>query len=773
MPLMFTLVFNLITGLLVAINIQLSVFALLLCIAVLTGWLIGLSIHRSYFDSSDIIGRQLVSSLWQPFLLVLIVFLFGILITTLQIKRGMQSRVVDYEQNIATFAVIEGFPNKTVFGQKTVITTHSGRYQSFWPNDIILRPGETWRINCTYQPVLPVVSPGAFDPAKYSFLNGIDGNCRVTDFKKTTVEVSLINRVRASLYYWIYQQPISIDTQGIMLALMLGDKSGLTPQQKSLLTNSHTSHLLVVSGLHLSLVFLIFFWLSGIPGRVMSIFFNIPARHFQWIAGMVSVGLYAALCGFPVPTQRAMIMLFVPFCFYFSQKAVASDQVYWTAMVVVLLVDPLAIMSFSFWLSFSAVGILLLVLSTGQSAKNPTMTKSLLLWLKPQVVISIALIPFLWLMGLAANPASLFVNLLAIPLVSFLMIPLLILMLASSLLLPDYVWYLAKLFQFFGYLLSVIQQFGQSYQGTLVPGYSGIFMFALLSITLALPNGLPGKKRFQVFLLLSLFCQLLKTTLPEKGLNLYLLDVGQGQSAIVQQGDYRFMVDSGPGLPDSGAFVRVVLPFLDSRLSRNLDAIIYSHNDNDHVSGYLKAPSILNSPIWLFGEPEIDGFNTCAQGQTIHQKGLSVSLLAPFDKPDYSGNRSSCVVKIVSEHGCILLPGDIDKLIEYAIIADENLKYESIKSCEVLVASHHGSASSTSMDWLTLFGPKLFLVSAGKFNRFNHPDPSVIKKITSMNIPWLTTQTRGSIWVQIINGKIQVRELNRSRFYWELPLNLF
>jgi len=763
MPLMFTLVFSFMAGILVAINIYLSLTALLISITLL--FLSVVTLNISMLSTRP--GTECTKQNWLSFLSVLMSLFLGLYVTIFEIDKQLKSRVNQFESGVRTLAVIENFPHDTLYGQKALISNDSGFYQSYWPKGVKIRRGELWSLLCNYQPIKPVISPGAFDPARYSFINRINGNCLVKEYKKRSEVDFGLNAVRNHLYFWIYNQPLSIETKGIMLALLLGNKHGLTQDQKTLLQESHTSHLLVVSGLHLSLVFMIFFFFSGFLGRFISIWLHIPASHFQWLAGILSIVTYAALCGFPVPTQRAMIMFLVPFGFYINKQIITTDQVFWTAMLAVLLFDPLAIMSFSFWLSFVAVGILLLAISNGRAIVKSQFAAGALRWIMPQVAITVALTPFLWLMGLASNPASFLVNLVAIPLVSFLLIPLLILMLLIGQVSPDFLTPMGRLFEWLSHILSDIQQWGQTYQGTFIPKFSGILLFALFSLFFILPRGLPGKWTIQLFLLFSFVWQLIAPTGIKEGLNIYLLDVGQGQSAIVQQGAYFMMIDSGPGLPEAGAFRRVVLPFLDAKLDRELSAVIYSHNDSDHVSGYLNAPHEINSPLWLFGEPDVKNSAACRRHQSIAVGDMNIKILAPFSGTDFSGNRSSCVIQITSRHGCILLPGDIDKLIEYAIMANSANRSDH---CDVLVASHHGSSSSTSQDWLEFFTPKIFLVSAGKMNRFGHPGTDIINKVRKMDIPWLSTQSEGSVWIQLIEGELNIRNLNRNRFYWEFVL---
>lgn len=710
-------------------------------------------------------GTQLIQI--SKSMILTMAYLLGVILGFNEISERLTSRVSESQHGnvVSIDAQVIGFPVKTDFGQKILIRSKKYKLQSYWPGKIELLPGQHWKVDCKLKMNIPVLSPGAYDPSYHSFLQGIDGGCQVQTFELIAYKPDFFEINRIQLRRWIDERRLESHQKSLILALLMGDQSGLGAQQKQLLRDSNTSHLFVVSGLHLSLAFIMFFGLSGLFGKLVGFQYWRPISDLQWTCGMIAAFVYAAICGFPIPTQRALIMLAVPFIFHIKRFSMVNTQAFWIAFLMVVLFDPLAILQFSSWLSFGAVGILLMGMAGRKPLKAPNVFRSANLFFRPQWLIAICLAPILWLMGQASNPASVIVNLIAIPMVSLLVLPTLILMLFSSLLdFNKLVFMTEKIMASLLEGLLILLDWGASLKTDYLPEGVSILIYSIFVLLVLLPPGLPGKTQTSLFMVFAFIVYSIWPANPPIGLNIYLLDVGQGQSVLVQQDNNRILIDTGPGMPNSGgAFLRVVMPFLNKHGAKKLDAVIYSHADSDHVSGLQFAPDHLQSPLWLFGEPGSSILAQCEYGQQWNFGALNVEILSPFMQMPVSGNRASCVVKIKSKDGCVLIPGDADKLMEYVVL--DNVK--KFNHCNILVASHHGSESSSSGQWLDRINPQLFLISAGRLNRFNHPSAQVIDKVEQRGIPWRSTQEEGSIWVQMVNEKVSVSPMVKQLFYWQ------
>ena len=460
-------------------------------------------------------------------------------------------------------------------------------------------------------------------------------------------------------------------------------------------------------------------------------------------------------------------MLLVPCTAHYLRRPTAWAESFSVAMLLVLVWDPLALLQMSAWLSFLAVAALLIGLQGRPRGRKKGVQRYqhlLLLWVKPQWVVALALAPLLWYMGVPGNPASILVNIVAIPLVSLALLPGLIAAVFITVCFPFAVgdWWFSALNQGFA-LLEAIMQWGGAFQTQMIPTPASILVFAFFAALVLMPSGLPGK-RMAMALMLGIFAtHQLWPKEQVQGLQLFVLDVGQGQAILVHQDNHWLLIDSGPGLVDQGGqFFQVIVPFLRRQGVSKLDMVVFSHHDNDHIGGMKRSPEWIESPLWLFGEPEM-GLQGCYAGQEWQLGAMTVSVLSPFSGVAVSGNSASCVVQVRSDDGCILIPGDIDKLAEYRILASR----ESFARCDLLVASHHGSSSSTSQDWLATFQPELMVISAGRDNRFGHPTLAVKDTLSQFGIPWRSTHLDGTLAVTQLKGRKSIDVPTNLPFYWQ------
>ena len=765
-----------------------------LLVSLMTGYLLGLVYPFTYGDTALLfLGLVVLSKLslpcWMSAVIPLdlsgnrrratsrqavvlcLVCLFGAFYMqhSLMAKMGSKVSVAEQGLEIALVGDVVGKPRETLYGWQSTFRSEKRLLVAYWPTTLRPQTGDRWSISCVLQQINPVLSPGAVDPSKQAFLKGVDGRCSIKSGIRLQSSASWTVQWQSTVQQWINSQPFEGTYKAYVTALLLGDRSQLDDRQRQLMREAHTSHLLVVSGLHLSLVFALFFTVSGWIGRMLLVQHIRPLSDFQWAAGIVAATIYAALCDFPLPTQRALVMLTVPAFLHFMRRGVSWGTAYVLALGSVLLWDPLALMQFSAWLSFGAVAALMLgmrsrpVTSKSTSVRLKTVA---LMWIKPQWLVALALAPVLWLMGVASNPASVLVNLIAIPLVAFGLLPGLMAVFFLSFVLPSapILWAVVWINHGFDALERVMVWGGQ-YQLSTVPTDASIGLFGLWVVVMLTPAGLPGKMATGWVVLVVFVIRLLWTTAPSTGLELYVLDVGLGQATLVRQDAHWIMIDSGPGLIEGGGqLARVVMPFLRKQGVKQLDAVIFSHHDTDHIGGLDNAPTWLNSALWLFGEP-VKGTYACQVGQQWQFGPMQVKILSPGIMGTVEGNAASCVVQVTSPDGCVLIPGDIDKLTEYAVLS--RLDLSSQHRCPVLVGSHHGSTSSTTHAWLTTFSPTLMVFSAGRNNRFGHPNREVTDKLAAHAIPWRSTHVDGTLKIVQTRGIVEVDALVSPFFYWQ------
>src|SRR5690606_11951036 len=234
-------------------------------------------------------------------------------------------------------------------------------------------------------------------------------------------------------------------------------------------------------------------------------------------------------------------------------------------------------------------------------------------------------------------------------------------------------------------------------------------------------RGLPGKP---LALLLWLPLLLPARDLPRPGeAELTVIDVGQGLSVLVRTARHSLLYDMGPALPDGfDAGEHAVVPALHALGVHALDAAVVSHGDNDHAGGW---PAVSRAiPVLAMLAPEgspTPGISHCVAGQSWEWDGVRFRVLHPTRWFPYLRNESSCVIRIETAHGSVLLTGDMGEVIEQALL---KRAAPDLRADMVLVA-HHGSAGSSSPAFIQATGARLALVSSGAGNRFGHPKPMV------------------------------------------------
>jgi competence protein ComEC len=474
--------------------------------------------------------------------------------------------------------------------------------------------------------------------------------------------------------------------------------------------------------------------------------------------------MYSALAGFSIPTQRALIMLIVVMGGVYLQRKVRPLNTLVTALFVVCLVDPLSVLSAGFWLSFLAVT--LIVYSLAGRIGRLSYWRSML---KIQWVAAIGLAPLVIFYFQQVSIIAPVANLIAVPIISIIIVPLALLGVMLTFIWPTISALLLGLLDFILYaLLWVLSALSELPFATLDnPGGSVWVMLLALtgSFILLVPKGFPGR-----WLGLVLFFPLLfaRVEAPKPGaVKMTLLDVGQGLSAVIQTAKHTLVFDTGAKVSvqfDMGT--HVLLPFLRAQNIDKIDKLIISHSDNDHIGG---ADSLLqgigvDQVVCSVTEP-LEKYSPvlCRAGQSWQWDGVNFTMLAPGEIRHKGENNQSCVLRIASEHGNILLTGDIENEAEQWLV-DE---YATHLQAEILIAPHHGSKTSSTLPFLHSVNPDYILISAGYRNRFGFPHTSVLQNYRKINAEWLNTADAGAIIVRVDEKAITVESFREQEAkYW-------
>ncbi|HFE37047.1 MAG TPA: DNA internalization-related competence protein ComEC/Rec2 [Gammaproteobacteria bacterium] len=639
------------------------------------------------------------------------------------------------------------FEGEAIEGPKRIRLNWYGRVPD-------IQGGQVWQLQVRLKPAHGMLNPGGFDYEKWLFEKGIRATGYVRESDKTALlqEPGAFDALhfRARLKNTIHRFLPDNDFRGLVLALAIGDRSEITEAQWQVLTATGTNHLVAISGLHIGLVaggvyFIAAFFMRRIPALLT----HIAAHKVAAICALIAAFLYAMLAGFAIPTQRALVMTSVVMLGVLINKRFSYFQVLGFALFAVVLLDPFSILSAGFWLSFIAVAAILYAMQSRQKPEGLWWK-----WGRTQWIVSVALAPVLIFTFQRFSLVSPLANVVAVPWVSLLTVPLLLAGLLLSFVDPlgqVLVFLASESLKWLWEILSALaslsyaqwQQFlPQSW--TLLPAFVGVLL--LIS-----PRGFPA--RYLAFIFLMPLLLVRPERLASNELSIQVLDVGQGLSVVAQTRHHVLVYDTGPGFRNGfNTGEAVVLPFLKSQAIDKLDVLLLSHGDNDHIGGMSDILEALPIDTIISGDMKKTAqMNAipCVAGEGWVWDGVQFDMLHP-DETEYrgKGNNGSCVLKISAGDKSILLTGDIEKEAEQYLLE----KYSDNIRSNILLAAHHGSNTSSTEDFIQGVMPEWVFFPAGYGNRFNFPSAKVTARYRQAGVKQLTTGLHGAISVRLKDG---------------------
>jgi competence protein ComEC len=616
-----------------------------------------------------------------------------------------------------------------------------------------LGPGERWQLLLRLKQPRGLANPAGFDYERWLFAHGI----RATGYVRPSGEnrrrpgapVGWIARCRGYLAERIVTAAGSAESAGLLAALGVGERSAMQPDQWEVLRNTGTSHLMAISGLHVGLVATLVFTAVRRGWSRWGDVLRWPAPAVAAIAAMLAALGYALLAGFQVPAQRALIMVWLWMLALLWSAKPDPWRVWGAALWVVLLLNPLSVLMAGFWLSFGAVAWIL-YLSLGRCGRASRWRSLVGL----QMALVLGLTPLLWLWFQQVSVIAPLANLVAIPWISLLVVPVLLLALVALPLVAP----LGELLLHVAEQLLVVLwwwlEWLASLPAVLVPlpllPTGAVVVFGLGLLCLLAPKGVPLRL---VGLLLMLPAAALQPGRAGQGdLWLTLLDVGQGLAAVLETRSHVLVYDAGPAYPsgfDSGA--SVVVPYLQQRGYRRVDRLVISHSDNDHLGGGEAVFRRLDVQRVQSGEPGAIAWarsSRCRAGQQWEWDGVRFEYLAPA-RPAH-GNNASCVLRAETADGrAVLLPGDIERSVEEHLLGSQSQRL----AAQVLVAPHHGSSTSSTPGFVRMVDPDIVLFPVGYRNRFGFPRPAVLQRYLRGGATLLDTAQSGAIQVRLVAGQ--------------------
>ncbi|OOH89232.1 DNA internalization-related competence protein ComEC/Rec2 [Pasteurellaceae bacterium 15-036681] len=641
-----------------------------------------------------------------------------------------------------------------------------------WQSETELLLGRTYQANLNLRPISSRQNIGNFDRQKWYFAQDIRALA-------TIKQAQLLDESKAGLRTnWLYrvkQQIEELDTEGLLLALAFGERAWLKAEQWNTFQQTATAHLIAISGLHIGLAM---FFGFGFAKLVQWVLLKIGIKSplvlsylFPRLIGFMIAFGYSFLAGFAIPTVRALIAISLVLVCQYARRHYTPWQLWVRCVVLLLVLDPLALLSDSFWLSILAVASLIVWYQFFPIR---------LFWCydffsKSKVRLIFYSLGHLQLgIWLVFSPIQLFffggissfgfiANLLIVPLYSFLLVPLILFSLFTDNLF--FTWQLADLIGQFSLIL--IGPFSD-FWFDLSSKQQWYLLSVNLLILLTIYGYIQHKAKVYWGLVISiplLFNQLYKVPqwlFPQPIIQWLNFDVGQGLAMAFiyhnASGQKRAVFyDTGASWQGKngtkgGSMAQLeIIPYLKHH-GIEIEAIFVSHDDNDHSGGVTDLLTAYPAAkLVLSGQNHYSksGFEQCIQGEKWQFGELKMQALYPIQLAYRAKNEDSCV--LVAEIGAykILLTGDSG-------VAEERQYANQIGKLDFLQVGHHGSLTSTSHTLLASTQPDVAIISSGRWNPWKMPRQEIIERLIQYRAIPINTATSGMITVNFYQNGYKI-----------------
>lgn len=637
---------------------------------------------------------------------------------------------------------------------------------SWYRSDQLVRGADCWLLTLRIKTPHGSQNPGGFDYEGWLFRQHIGAVAvvRAAERCDATGHAPILQwrqRLRDVLEAAMPETP----ARALLIALVLGDDSGLSAADWQAFRLTGTTHLIAISGFNLAIVagcaFFLLRWLWAawpMATRWM------PAQRAAAVGAAVIAAGYTALAGAEPPVLRALAMLWVGLAALALHRRVHPFRALALAWGLILLADPFAVLAPGLWLSFGAVAAIFW-LAGGRLGREPGWHLALRL----QLLLGLLLAPMTLFFFAGTAWIAPFVNLVAVPVFAVLT-PLALLATSLSgvsmtLAMPLWTCTERALSWVHLCLQALAETHAAGWQAAAPP--AAALGLALLGLVLwAAPRGLPLRPLGLLCLLPLLWPPV---QAPTRGFHLTALDVGQGLAVVVRTAQHTLLFDAGPAYEEGfDAGRSVVVPYLLGQGVRQLDRLLISHGDLDHAGGAQAVRELLHPALEqgaLRGEP-------CRAGQQWQWDGVQFRVLQGMEVPGASDNDRSCVLRIETGRYAVLLPADIEQKAEARLLAADTTALRA----DLLLAPHHGSRSSSSVAFVEAVNPDTVIFAAGFANRYAHPRPEVVARYARLGSAMHMTGHEGALQVEVDpeQGVSAVRAWRQQgqRYWWNRPLPL-
>ncbi|QWD86222.1 DNA internalization-related competence protein ComEC/Rec2 [Polynucleobacter asymbioticus] len=680
-------------------------------------------------------------------------------------------------------------------------------WQPAWrnPQDIPqVIPGQRWEFKVKVKRPYGSLNPHTFDFERWSFHQDFGASGSVRSGKLLLEKDIGLTEFALAMEYqrWKLRQKIqrllSKDARygGVIAALVMGDQNAIDQEDWRVFNATGIGHLISISGLHVTMLAGFGAMLARFLWRRNTLPLWIPVNKFAAAVGFLTAFVYAWLAGFQIPAQRTMYMVGVVAFALWSGRNPRSFDIWWWALFVVLLIDPMAPYTPGFWLSYGAVAAILyamqssdglLGLPTGRElelAWRYRLTQALREACRVQAVVTIALLPLTLYWFYQVSIVSPLANAVAIPVVSYIVTPLAI----AGALLPDFIgkWLLIPAHTTMD-CLAIMLTWMASWRWAIAwssqPAWWAIAL-STIGIVITIRPGCIRENWVSraggLALCTTLFVQpMINFNLAKGEFRASVLDIGQGTAVLIETKTKRLLYDTGPIQGKDNAGQRIILPYLRGRGIDHIDRMVISHSDSDHIGGAatllkdIHFDSMMGSlpstnPLLANLEDRKIPAIPCRFGQRWSWDGVEFHIWHPHehtvfeDQHPRKPNEVSCVLEVRNSRTSFWLTGDVEKQGEAKIT--ERLTQAALNDLKdrtlIFMAPHHGSKTSSSQELLSALGPDQAFAQNGYRNRYGHPHPTVTARYQGMDIPFYQTPSTGAqVWEFLSKSRLKQDEV--------------
>lgn len=675
--------------------------------------------------------------------------------------------------------------------KEVILATGKMRVTVYGQGPDLFKGDDVWFIS-RIKSIRNFKNPGGFDYQRYMAFKKIwttaytqADRIRIVKTKQLTFGFDYIEEYRKKVSIFI-QKNAEENASGLLKALLLGDKTGISKDTREAFNRAGVAHVLAISGLHIGIIAMFFFAIfQTMLLRVDVFLWNGWVKKTAGILTLLPVMLYGLLSGMSPSTQRALIMVGLFLITFLFDREQDSMNTLALAALVILIAHPPSLFLISFQLSFITVFFIIFGLN-----RVDYLSAIQLSWDRLQIIKKVStfiMVSFLAFLGslpivmVYFNQVSfvgILANLFIIPLIGFVAVPLgLTSVILYPVFLPAASWCIKASSFVIEKSITIVSFFSElpfAAIKTLTPTVLEILCFYLLigSIIQLKKNRLMKYIAISVVLVLSVdTVYWLHQRFFHDDLKVTIIDVGQGSSALLEIPGGETMLIDGGGFSDNTYFdigERVVGPLLWRKKIMTVDTLVLSHPNSDHLNGLIYIAKHFNvRNIWANGE-SADTFGYKKFMEIIQEEDITVPLFEKlsrdmainnvvleilYPEKDFltkreedfwrNKNNNSLVLKVTFGSTSILFPGDIEARGEIDLVSIAEDKLQS----DILISSHHGSKSSSCNTFLDTIDPKYVIISSGWRNRFGFPHPTILKKYQKRGYKIFRTDQHGTITV--------------------------